>query len=87
MHAESMVQPHPDEDRQRSLQAANDVRSSQQVYEVEVTELRPRTWQVIASDAVEACRKALLGQGDDVSGVDYVEGQIVAIRQAAPHVR
>jgi hypothetical protein len=54
------------------------------IYEVDLNEIRPRTWRVMAEDEQEAFTKAMSGQGEDISGVDYTEGEIVAVREVSP---
>lgn len=49
-------------------------------YEVDITEVRPKTWKVEADDTRAAAVKALRGEGEEVSP-PYVEGEIVAIRR------
>lgn len=54
------------------------------VYEVDVLEERPTTWRVKARNESEAREKALSGKGEDVSGVDYLTGEVVEVRCCDP---
>lgn len=51
------------------------------IFEVDINEIRPRTWRVEAETAFEAREKAMWGHGTDISKMDYTEGEVVDIRK------
>jgi hypothetical protein len=61
----------------------NDEERPLMIFEVDISEIRPVTWRVEAHDRAEAIERAKDGQGDDISGVDYVFGDVVDVRNAS----
>jgi hypothetical protein len=62
----------------------NDEERPLMIFEVDISEIRPVTWRV---EAQPTGPKRLSGprdgQGDDISGVDYVFGDVVDVRNAS----